>query len=271
MEEMDNKSAQLQACFNAADGLYECECHKTYKTLGNFKRHLQKNHNWTFPEKGKSATSSPKDGAAEARYSFMKCSLILRDTYDAYQMADGDRIFRNAKFEMLLADAFHHTKYRLWLWRVLAYEKALLKPRQAFEYKWNCCSNTNGGIGKNVPNDLLVEMNVKSIKQKLRTQGANVTYQSTRVIALSSQIQNDIKQNIVQQCDTHFGVTRPTANKLTDIEMITKEVLNGDLMKTIQGREGVFSDFVDPFDKIVPAELHKWISAQKLRAERELI
>jgi hypothetical protein len=42
-------------------------------------------------------------------------------------------------------------------------------------------------------------------------------------------------------------------------------------MKTIQGRESVFSDFVDPFDKIVPAELHKWINAQKLRTERELI
>lgn len=271
LEEMDNKNAQLQACYNAADGVYECECHKCYKTLGNFKRHLEKNHDWTFPKHERRATSSPKDGAAEARASFMKCSLILRDTYDAYQMADGDRIFRNAKFEMLLAEAFHHTKYRLWLWRVLAYERALLTPRQAFEYKWNCCSNTSGGIGKNVPNDLLVEMNVKSIKQKLRSQGANVTYQSARVIALSSQIQNDVKENLVQQCDTHFGATRPTVNKLTDIKLITKEVLMGDLMKTIQDRESVFSDFVDPFDKIVPAELHKWINVQKLRAERELI
>lgn len=268
---MDNQNAQLKACYNAAEGLYVCECNKSYKTIGNFKRHLQDIHNWAFPERDRSTCNSPKDGAAEARASFMKCSLILRDTYDAYQMADGDRIFRNAKFEMLLADAFHHTKYRLWLWRSLAYEEALLTPRQAFEYKWNCCSNTNGGLGKNVPNDLLVEMNVKSIKQNLRSQGANVTYQSARVISLSSQVQNDIKQNIIQQCDSHFGTTRPKISKVMEISLITQEVMSGELMKTIEGREGVFADFVDPFDKINPAEIHRWINAQKQRAERELL
>jgi hypothetical protein len=68
-------------------------------------------------------------------------------------------------------------------------------------------------------------MNVKSIKQKLRSQGANVTYQSARVIALSSQIQNDVKENLVQQCGMHFCATRPTVNKLTDIKLITEEVM----------------------------------------------
>lgn len=212
MEEMDNQSSQLQTCYNAAEKVYMCECSKVYKTLGHFKRHLQSIHNWTFPQEGETTTCT-KDGVAEARASFMKCSLILRDTYDAYQMADGNRIFRNAKFEMLLADAFHHTKYRLWLWRFLAYENALLSPRQAFEYKWNCCSNTNGGIGRNVPNDLLVEMNVNAIKQKLRSQGANVTYDSARVIAISSQVQDDIKQNIIRQCGSHFGTARPPVSK----------------------------------------------------------
>lgn len=270
MEEMDNQSSQLQACYNAAEKVYMCDCSKVYKTLGHFKRHLQSIHNWTFPQEGETTTCT-KDGVAEARASFMKCSLILRDTYDAYQMADGNRIFRNAKFEMLLADAFHHTKYRLWLWRFLAYENALLSPRQAFEYKWNCCSNTNGGIGRNVPNDLLVEMNVNAIKQKLRSQGANVTYDRARVIAISSQVQDDIKQNIIRQCGSHFGTARPPVSKVMDISLIIREAEKGQLMKTILGREGVFANFVDPFQRVVPTAFHKWISAQKQRAKFELI
>ena len=47
--------------------------------------------------------------------------------------------------------------------------------------------------------------------------------------------------------------------------------MSGKLMKTIEGREGDFADFVDPFDKINPAEIHRWINAQKQRAERELL
>lgn len=89
MEEMDNQSSQLQACYNAAEKVYMCECSKVYKTLGHFKRHLQSIHNWTFPQEGETTTCT-KDGVAEARASFMKCSLILRDTYDAYQMSDGN-------------------------------------------------------------------------------------------------------------------------------------------------------------------------------------
>lgn len=60
---------------------------------------------------------------------------------------------------------------------------SLLSPRKAFEYKWNCTSKTNGGIGKNIPNDILVEICVHEIKKKMREQGANLTYESAKKIA----------------------------------------------------------------------------------------
>lgn len=72
MEEMDNQSSQMQACYNAAEKVYMCECSKSYKTLGHFKRHLQSIHNWTFSREGETTTCT-KDGVAEARASFMKC------------------------------------------------------------------------------------------------------------------------------------------------------------------------------------------------------
>lgn len=116
-----------------------------------------------------------------------------------------------------------------------------------------------------------MEMNVNAIKQKLRSQGANVTYDSARVIAVSSQVQDDIKQNIIRQCGSHFGSARPPVSKVMDIALIIQEAEKGQLMKTILGREGVFANFVDPFQRVVPTAFHKWISAQKQRAKFELI
>ena len=127
----------------------------------------------------------------------MKLALLLRDTNDAYAMGDG--IFRNAKFEMLCADVAHHTKYKLWLWRMQAYECAILSPREAFEYKWNCCVSTHGGKGKNIPNDNLVETLVQAVKKTLRSQGSNVTYTSAQKAAMAAQIQTDIKANVERQ------------------------------------------------------------------------
>lgn len=40
----------------------------------------------------------------------MKNALLLRDTYDAFSIYDGERIVRNAKFEFLCAYVRKHTK-----------------------------------------------------------------------------------------------------------------------------------------------------------------
>ncbi|KAK6175433.1 hypothetical protein SNE40_013898 [Patella caerulea] len=114
----------------------------------------------------------------------MKCVLLLRDTNDAYRQGDGYRIERNSKFEMLLADVGHHYKYKLWLFRFNAYMSALLTEREAEEYKWNCTTNTAGGIGKNIPNDNLVELTVQAVKKKVQSQGANATFDSARKASL---------------------------------------------------------------------------------------
>lgn len=84
---------------------------------------------------------SARDGEAEGvvlRYVlslFCRMAYLYHDTQDAYKMGDGDCIFANAKVEMLYAFSLKHTKYRLWLWRMLSYEMSLLSKREAFEYK----------------------------------------------------------------------------------------------------------------------------------------
>lgn len=197
-KEMDTQSLSIQLMFDNDLQKFVCSCGKQYKTLGFLKRHLVNIHNWVFRDNEDptpdSSCESKTDKVANYRASFMKNALLLRDTYDAFSMCDGERIVRNAKFEFLCADVRKHTKYKLWLWRFVAYIIALLSPKQAFEYMWNCASSTTEG--GNIPNDNLVELMVQLVKKKIREQGSNFTYASAVKAALSSQVQDEIKQNL---------------------------------------------------------------------------
>lgn len=153
-------------------------------------------------------SSSKKDHIALYRASFMKCSLLLRDTNDAYKMGDGERILRNSKFQMLLSRIGNHVKYQLWLFRFMAYCFSLPTPRMAYEYFWNCTANLHGNLGHNILNDNLVELLVQAVKKKVRAQGANATYESVRSAALALQIQEKITKNMQEECTKGKGGTR---------------------------------------------------------------
>lgn len=160
-KEMDTQSLSIQLMFDNDLQKCVCSCGKQYRTLGFFKRHLVNIHNLVLrdnedPTLGSSCECSTPDSSfksetdkvANYRASFMKNASLLRDTYDAFSMCDGERIVRNAKFEFLCADVRKHTKYKLWLWRFVAYTIALLSPKQAYKYMWNCASSTTGGGGR---------------------------------------------------------------------------------------------------------------------------
>ncbi|XP_063415748.1 uncharacterized protein LOC134697415 [Mytilus trossulus] len=205
---------------------YACEvCNKQYKTKGGIKKHLKLQHQWDFDNEQE--TPSKNDHIALYRDSFMKCSLLLRDTNDAYEMGDGDIILLNAKFQMLLSRIGNHTKYQLWLFRFMAYMYcySLLTPRMAYEYIWNCTANMHGNIGHDLPNDNLVEMLVQAVKKKIYAQGANATYKSARNAALTLQIQEEIFTNIQKEVNKNItGRRRPERSKLNDITAMVSEL-----------------------------------------------
>ena len=168
---------ELTLSMKQDDGSFQCKyCNKKpYIRQANLRKHLTNTHNInldgdelgqldmeTQPTEAGGRDSIP---LRDVLASFCRMCYLYRDTQDAYKMADGDRIFTNAKFEMLYAFSVKHTKYRLWLWRLLAYEMALLTQREAFEYKWNACTNLQGGVGNNIPNDNAVELQVGEIKK----------------------------------------------------------------------------------------------------------
>lgn len=163
---LDQNLALIQEIHDPLTKNYTCTWLKEYKTLGIFKRHLIKEHNWIFDVPEQDQSQSKTDLIALYRASFMKNALMLRDTYNAFRMGDGDRILRNSKFEMVSASVRGHTKYKLWLWRFQAYVTAILTQKEAKENLWNCTASTNGGTEKNIPNDNMMELHVQLVKKK---------------------------------------------------------------------------------------------------------
>jgi hypothetical protein len=243
---------------------FQCAlCGKHYVTDGRFRNHLKSKHQWQFHE-----CTSPKRSDSVVS-SFLRMALLLHDTCDAYRMGDGDRCFRNAKFEWLYAGALGHSKYKLWLWRYVAYINAILSPRESFEYKWNICQNLMGGADQNIPNDNCVELQIKKIKTQLNTQGANKSYNSAKVVTMSTQVIDTMKQKLMQVNNSvKAGRKRPEVDKSMDISRIAECVLkNGhNVVKDWPS----FLKFKDPLSKLDPKAVHQWMGVQKKIAANSL-
>lgn len=202
-------------------GGFTCFCGKHYKTNGHFRRHLCKVHKWQFH------VPSQTVSLGDAVTCFLRMACLLYDTNDAYKMADGERCIRNAKLEWLYASATRHYKYQIWLWRMISYTIALLSPRESFEYKWNISTNLVGGFDKNIPNDNCVELQVKTIKNQLKTQGANKSFNSARTIILTTQVLDDVKMSLLKENNTiRSSRVRPGVDKRTDIMTIANCILS---------------------------------------------
>lgn len=238
---------------------YECpECGKAYIRQGWFRLHLSESHKWVFAK-----TESSQVPEVKPFQCLLQMGLLLRDTYDAYSMCDGNRIFRNASFEWLFASAAQHYKYRLWLWRMLSYDKAILSEREAFEYRWNTCVNTKGGDGKNIPNDNLVELHVGKIKKQLMTQGANKSFNSAKTIAMTTQALDATTVAMNRSCKlVRSSGRRPDTDRTADILEIVKCIrASAKELKDLEWK--AFSKFKHPLSKVNSVNLHNWIQEQK--------
>lgn len=78
---LDQNLALIQEIHDPLTKNYTCTWLKEYKTLGFFKRHLIKEHNWIFDVPEQDQSQSKTDLIALYRASFMKNALMLRDTY----------------------------------------------------------------------------------------------------------------------------------------------------------------------------------------------
>lgn len=246
-----------------------------------FKGHLA-THGEVLDEPGKTAvTGNPcpearpckQDDLMQLQSSFAFCALLLLDTYDAYRQCDGDRIFRNAKFEWLLCDATNRVKYRLNLWRMLAYETAILSPQQAYEYKWNCSVNLQGGAGNNIANDNMVELHVDIIKRRLRAQGANMTFSSAQMASDTIQVQQDMRSQIQTESKARkASAKRTVVTKTKDVQVMAQQILDAGYLEHHCNRQSKnFKNFQHPLKRVDVSKLCEWLKRQKERAAVEMV
>ena len=194
--------------------------------------------------------------------SFLMMSLLYRDTCDSYSMGDGERVVRNAHLEWLYASTLHHTKYALWLWRMISYAIAILSPKQSFEYIWNMTTNLKGGNNHNIPNDNCVEIQVQKIKKELQCQGANKSFQSAKMICMTTQVTEGIKEQLMKTTNiAKPGRTRACVDKSKDITAIIDCLRKNGHVKDIKWES--FVNFKDPLVRINRQTLHGWIKDQK--------
>lgn len=255
LEDLSSDDIQIDAMKH--DLTFSCAmCDKTYIRKSWLKKHLVKRHNWNFHETTK--LTDPDKPIA----SFLRMSLLYRDTCDAYKMGDGDRIMRNAKFEWVYDSALSHSKYKIWLWRMITYVNSILPPDQAFEYKWNMTVNLKGGIYNNIPNDNCVELQVRNIKKELNTQGANKSFRSAKTICMTTQVIDGIKEQLMHTTKTtKSSRNRPDVDKTTDIMTMVNSLRSKGPVTDLSW--GSFSKFKDPLHQIDVLKLHEWINEQK--------
>lgn len=231
-------------------------CDKTYIHKTWLKKHLVKRHNWTVHETTK--LTDPDKPIA----SFFRMSLLYRDTCDAYKMGDEDRIMRNAKFAWVYDSGLSHSKYKIWLWRMITYVNSILPPDQAFEYKCNMTVNLKGGIYNNIPNDNCVELQVRNIKKELITQGANKSFRSAKTICMTTQVIDGIKEQLMHTTKTtKSSRSRPDVDKTTDIMTMVNSLRSKGPVTDLSW--GSFSKFKDPLHQINVLKLHEWINDHK--------
>lgn len=172
---------------------------------------------------------------------------------------------RNAKFEWVYDSALNHSKYKIWLWRMMTYVNYILPPDYAFEYKWNMTVNLKGGMLNNIPNDDCVELQVRNIKKELKREGANKSFRSAKTICMTTQVIDGIKEQLM-----HTTKTTKSSWKMPDVKWTT-DIMT--MVNTLRSKGpftdiswGSFSKFKDPLDFInwrsKAAWMDKWTEKQ---------
>ena len=245
-------------------------CSKIYKTVGWLQAHLRTVHNVVIdlPVPLRKEIDKNYDGVFNYASAFMKVALLYRDITDAYKMGDGDRVFRDIKFMFLHLSSGKHVKYRLWLWRMLAYDMALLSQYERYEYRHNIAMNLIGGVRNCVANDNVVEIYVHKIKEAMRAMGANVTYAAVQKVTKCLDVLDAMTEKLAKPKSGKHAATK----NQEDIEIIATSLLTGNVFVHTTGREhATYPNFPsDLLNDIDIVKLNQWINTQKKRALREM-
>ena len=110
------------------------------------------------------------------------------------------------------------------------------------------CCNLHGGLGQNIPNDELCELQVRRIKGPLATQGPNKSFESAQVICNTSHVLDNLKE-VFQKRSKAFrgGRKRAEADKRIDVFRIARELKTAKVHDP-NTKWAAFVQFKDPLE-----------------------
>ena len=111
--------------------------------------------------------------------------MLWHNFYDSVKEADGNRLIRNWKFNLLIFKAARRKNYSKETLNLLLQVNYLLSPRESAQLKWCRCINTCGRQGTNISMDLYLEHLNRRLKTTLRNVGSNITDNSVNLAAES--------------------------------------------------------------------------------------
>ena len=255
------------------DGRIRCpfgECGKFYKQEGRLQFHMKKVHNveHSLVPPLHTEPAEEVDGVFNYASALVKVALSYRDTHDAYSMGDGDRLFRNLKFLLLHFDKGHHIKYRLWSFRMMAYDNSLLSEYERQIYRNNISINIRGGIRHCIANDNLVEIHVKKVKECISAMGANYNFEAARKAAKCIDVVSDITDSLASRKSGRHST--PKTDK--DVDKMAAILLENNAFDTMPGRKhaaypNMASDLLENINLV---NINSWLTEQRKRAAREM-
>lgn len=128
-------------------------------------------------------------------------------------------------------------KYALEGFHMQAQQYATLSAQEAHRLRYNRGFNLKGGLGKNIPLDLMVEHVNNDIKDLLSHQGANVSFESARKASSSIKGVGEILVNLddILTIQPESGDQSPI-NKNEDIAAVVNVLLRHKTFRYTPGR-----------------------------------
>lgn len=193
--------------------------------------------------------------------------MIFKEFNDCIREGDADREVVCWKILLLLfkikfRGKCNRVKYAYTAFKYLCQVKATLSDRMAQRLKWGRYVNSSGGRGKNIPCDLRIEHEVRSLKSRFDNLGKNLTASTAQKIA-RSQTKLD---EVVASFDAHMKTPPPTHGHATlsselDVDIMVNDLLLADVFSKKPGRHhsGFTDQLPSPISNLDMADTLKWM------------
>ncbi|KAK3098063.1 hypothetical protein FSP39_015784 [Pinctada imbricata] len=207
-----------------------------------------------------------QDGVYNYATNFIKFWLLRRISVIATRSGDGTRILRHWKYAFLLYHNAHKVKYRLEAFLLLAGILALFTERQQHQVIWNRFINLNGGVGKNLDGDYVMELLNKYAKSRVKLIGPNHTPDAVLRIGKTMMFCHDVSRNLENEIGAAPVSRDHKAQDVTsDMQKTVSELLKAKVFHHIPGRNHTSfpNEPSDIFRQFDVAAFHQWLATKK--------